>query len=186
MLRRGITCLDVWAWKPESRARSRFHAFFIEENKKMLNNKINVSMKLTMKIKCVVLSLMCTLVLSSCCTLFCAKTEAPALTITSTPSNAYVYLNKKYVGKTPYNHFGDEVDVKKIAVKKPGYESQIIKPRKLNGWAYVNFFIPYNFILGYFLDRSQSKCWKYKNDVFHFNLKKNSGNPDSNSLGRPT
>ncbi|MBO7288183.1 MAG: PEGA domain-containing protein [Bacteroidales bacterium] len=142
----------------------------------MLNNKINVSMKLTMKIKCVVL-LLCSFTFSSCCTLFCAKTEAPALTITSTPSNADVYLNKKYVGKTPYNHFGDEVDVKKITVKKTGYESQKIKPRKLNGWAYVNFFpYPvYNFIWGYFLDRSQSKCWKYKNDVFHFNLKKNSG-----------
>ena len=143
----------------------------------MLNNKINVSMKLIMKIKCVVLSLMCGLALSSCCTLFCPKTEAPALTITSSPSNANVYLNKKYVGKTPYNHFGDKVDVKKITVEKTGYESQTIKPRKLNGWAYVNFFpYPvYNFIWGYFLDRSQSKCWKYKSDVFHFNLKKNSG-----------
>ena len=76
----------------------------------MLNNK---NIKLTMKIKCIVLLLMCSFALSSCCTLFCAKTEAPALTITSTPSNADVYLNKKYVGKTPYNHFGDEVDVKK-------------------------------------------------------------------------
>ena len=101
----------------------------------MLNNKINVSMKLIMKIKCVVLSLMCGLALSSCCTLFCPKTEAPALTITSSPSNANVYLNKKYVGKTPYNHFGDKVDVKKITVEKTGYESQKIKPRKLNGWA---------------------------------------------------
>ena len=29
MLRRGITCLDWWAWKPESQARDKFHAFFV-------------------------------------------------------------------------------------------------------------------------------------------------------------
>ena len=134
-------------------------------------------MKSTMKIKCVVLSLICSLKLSSCCTLFCAKSEVPAITVTSNPSNADVYLNGKYVGKTPYSHFGDKVDVKKITVKKDGYETQKLKPRKLNGWAYVNFFpYPvYNWIWGYFLDRSQSKCWKYKNDVFNFNLEKDSG-----------
>lgn len=138
---------------------------------------MNTSMKSTMKIKCVVLSLICSLKLSSCCTLFCAKSEVPAITVTSNPSNADVYLNGKYVGKTPYSHFGDKVDVKKITVKKDGYETQKLKPRKLNGWAYVNFFpYPvYNWIWGYFLDRSQSKCWKYKNDVFNFNLEKDSG-----------
>lgn len=138
---------------------------------------MNISMKSTMKIKCVVLSLICSLTLSSCCTLFCAKSEVPAITVTSNPSNADVYLNGKYVGKTPYSHFGDKVDVKKITVKKDGYETQKLKPRKLNGWAYVNFFpYPvYNWIWGYFLDRTQSKCWKYKNDVFNFNLEKDNG-----------
>ena len=72
------------------------------------------------------------------------------------------------------NGKGEKVDVKKITVKKAGYVSQSIKPRKLSGWAYVNF-IPwpmYNFLWGYFLDRSQSKCWSYTNDVFNFHLQK--------------
>lgn len=110
--------------------------------------------------------------LSSCGTLFCSQKEVPALTITSSVPNSDVYLNGKYVGQTPYSHFGDKVDVKKITVKKDGYKSQSVKPRKLKGWAYVNF-VPYplyNWIWGYFLDRSKSKCWKYKNDVFHFEL----------------
>lgn len=71
-----------------------------------------------------------------------------------------------------YSHFGETVNVKKITVKKDGYKSQSQKPRKLKGWAYVNF-VPWpmwNWIWGYFLDRSKSKCWKYKSDVFHFEL----------------
>lgn len=139
---------------------------------------MNISMKSTMKIKYVVLSLICGLTLSSCCTLCCTKSEVPAITVTSNPSNADVYFNGKYVGKTPYSHFGDEVNVKKITIKKTGYETQKLNPRKLRGVAYLNF-SPYpfvvNWIWGYFLDRSQSKCWKYKNDVFNFNLEKDSG-----------
>lgn len=135
-------------------------------------------MKRTIKMITFGVLLICSLTLSSCCTLVCTKSEVPAITITSSPSNADVYLNKNYVGKTPYSHFGDEVNVKKITVMKTGYEPQKIKPRKLRGIAYLNF-SPYpfvvNWIWGYFLDRSQSKCWKYKNDVFHFNLEKNSG-----------
>lgn len=114
------------------------------------------------------LSILC----SSCGTLFCTKGEVPALTITSSVPNAEVYLNGRYVGQTPYSHFGETVNVKKITVKKDGYKSQSQKPRKLKGWAYVNF-VPWpmwNWIWGYFLDRSKSKCWKYKSDVFHFEL----------------
>ena len=114
------------------------------------------------------LSILC----SSCGTLFCSKGEVPALTITSSVPDAEVYLNGKYVGKTPYSHFGETVNVKKITVKKDGYKSQSQKPRKLKGWAYANF-VPWpmwNWIWGYFLDRSKSKCWKYKSDVFHFEL----------------
>lgn len=115
-------------------------------------------------------SIMC----SSCGTLFCTRSEAPALTITSSEPNAEVYLNGKYVGNTPYSHFGDRVDVKKITVKKNGYKSQTQKPRKLKTWPYINF-IPWpmwNWIWGYFLDRSKDKCWEYKNDQFYFELEK--------------
>jgi len=109
---------------------------------------------------------------SSCGTLFCTQKEVPALTITYSIPNSDVYLNGRYVGQTPYSHFGDKVDVKKITVKKAGYKAQTQKARKLSGWAYVNF-VPYplyNWIWGYFLDRSKSKCWRYKKDVFHFQL----------------
>lgn len=114
--------------------------------------------------------------LSSCCTLcYPFEMEPPALTITSSVPNADVYLNGKYVGKTPYSHFGDKVDVKEITVKKEGYKTQSRNPRKLKGIAYLNF-IPYplvNWIWGYFYDRKQSKCWEYTDDVFHFYLVKN-------------
>ena len=122
----------------------------------------------------IILTLCCVFLFSSCGTLFCVRTEAPALTITSNVPNADVFLNGRYVGQTPHSHFGDEVDIKNITVKKEGYKSQSLNPRKLTGWAYVNF-IPYplyNWIWGYFLDRSQSKCWKYKSDVFNFYLEK--------------
>ena len=114
------------------------------------------------------------LTFSSCATIFCTKKDVPALTITSNVPDADVYINGKYVGKTPYSHFGDgkKCDAKKIMVKKEGYKSQTEKPRKLSGWAYVNF-IPwplYNWIWGYFLDRSKTKCWKYKQDVYYFEL----------------
>ena len=79
---------------------------------------------------------------SSCGTLFCTQEEVPALTITSSIPNSDVYLNGRYVGQTPYSHFGDKVDVKKITVKKTGYKAQTQKARKLSGWAYVNF-VPY-------------------------------------------
>ena len=131
-------------------------------------------MKLTVKQINLAILLICCFTLSSCGTLFCRKDEVPALTITSIPTNSDVYLNGKYEGKTPYSHFGEKVDVKKITVKSSGYKSQTQKARKLKAWAYVNF-IPYpfyNWIWGYFLDRSQSKCWKYRNDVFHFYLEK--------------
>lgn len=115
-----------------------------------------------------------TLVLSSCGTVFCSQGEVPALTITSNIQNAEVYINGKYVGITPYSHFGEKCDVKKITIKKDGYKNQSVKPRKLKGWAYVNF-VPWpmwNWIWGYFLDRSKSKCWKYKNDTFNFQMER--------------
>lgn len=124
------------------------------------------------RIKFAVLLFGTTTLLSSCGTILCMKKEVPALTITSSVPNSDVYLNGKYVGQTPYSHFGDKVDVKKITVKKAGYKAQTQKARKLSGWAYVNF-IPYplyNWIWGYFVDRKQSKCWRYKKDVFHFQL----------------
>lgn len=107
--------------------------------------------------------------------MFCIQKETPALTITSSVPNSEVYLNGVYVGQTPYSHFGDKVDVKKITVMKPGYKTQTQKARKLSGWAYVNF-VPYplyNWIWGYFLNRSQSKCGDIKMMFSIFNLKKN-------------
>ena len=130
--------------------------------------------KLLKQIKHLGLILISLFLFSSCGTLFCVKKEVPALTITSSVPNSEVYINGKYVGQTPYSHFGDKVNVKTITVKKEGYKQQKQKARILTGWAYVNF-IPYplyNWIWGYFLDRSQSKCWRYKKDVFHFQLEK--------------
>lgn len=124
------------------------------------------------------ISCFCASTLSSCGSIMtCLKERerAPALTITSNVPDADVYINGKYVGKTPYSHFGESnfCDVKKIKVCKDGYKSESKNPRKLNGWAYVNF-VPYplwNWIWGYFYDtRKKSKCWEYKNTVFNFNL----------------
>lgn len=117
----------------------------------------------------------CTFSLSSCGTILCSyQGKPPALTITSNVPNANVYINGKYVGKTPYSYFGesDFCEVKKIEVRKEGYKSKSENPRKLSGWAYVNF-VPYpmvNWIWGYFVDRKQAKCWKYKKEVFNFDL----------------
>ena len=112
--------------------------------------------------------------MSSCGTCFCTAHESdyPALTITSNVSDAEVYLNGDYVGITPYSHFGNECDVKRIKVCKAGYKSKTIRPRELKSTVYWNF-VPYplwNWIWGYFLDRSMSKCWRYKDDHFNFEL----------------
>ena len=122
----------------------------------------------------ILLSISFLLIINSCGTVFCTQNEVPALTITSNVPDAEVYLNGKYVGTTPYNHFGDKCDVKKITVRKEGFKDQSINPRKLSKWAYANF-IPYplaNCIWGYFLDRSKSKCWTYKSDTFDFQLER--------------
>lgn len=124
------------------------------------------------KILTLIIALVITILFSSCGTVFCSQQPVPALTITSNVPDADVYLNGKYVGTTPYSHFGEKCDVKKITVKKSGYKDKTIKPRKLTKWAYANF-IPYpmfNWIWGYFLDRSKSECWYYKRDTFYFVL----------------
>ena len=138
---------------------------------------MEISSKPTVKkLKIIFAVVLLSMLPSSCGTVFCAKQsadEVPALTILSSVPEADVYLNGKYVGKTPYSHFGDKVDVRKITVKKDGYKSKSIKPRKLDQWAYVNF-VPWpmwNWIWGYFVDRCQTKCWRYKKDVFYFDLK---------------
>ena len=61
----------------------------------------------------------CLFLFTSCVTLFCPPREVPALTITSSVPNADVYLNGRYVGQTPYSHFGDKVDVKINSLDKP-------------------------------------------------------------------
>ena len=138
------------------------------------DQRMSVMKKRLLQVKCMMLMLVSIFLLSSCCTLFCIEKEVPALTIESSVPSADVYINGSYYGKTPVSYFSDKVDVKKITVKKEGYKTQSIDPRKLNGWAYMNF-LPYplyNWIWGYFLDRSQSKCWKYEKDVFYFKLER--------------
>ena len=56
----------------------------------------------------ILLSISFSLIINSCGTVFCTQNEVPALTITSNVPDAEVYLNGKYVGTTPYNHFGDK------------------------------------------------------------------------------
>ena len=88
------------------------------------------------KIKTFIAILSLSILFTSCGTIFCTKGDVPALTITSSVPDAEVYLNGKYAGQTPYSHFGETVNIKKITVKKNGYKSQSQKPRKLKGWAY--------------------------------------------------
>ena len=110
---------------------------------------------------------------SSCATLFSPSREVPALTITSSVPDAEVYLNGKYVGKTPYSHFGDKVNVKKIMVKKDGYKPAKQKARKLDKNVYLNFLPSITFIWGFFVDLYCESLYYYPKDVFHFILEKN-------------
>ena len=122
-------------------------------------------------------AILCFLVVSfftSCGTCLNVNKPVPALTITSSVPDCDVYINGKLVGQTPYSHFSDKVDVKKITVKKEGYKTKSLTPRKLKATPYWNFF-PWpggNWIWGYFLDRSKSKCWKYISDSFYFYMEK--------------
>lgn len=114
----------------------------------------------------------CLFLFTSCVTLFSPSREVPALTITSSVPNADVYLNGRYVGQTPYSHFGDKVDVKKIMVKKEGYKPAKQKARKLDKNIYWNFFPSCTFIWGYFVDLLNDDRYYYPNDSFHFVLEK--------------
>lgn len=109
---------------------------------------------------------------TSCATIFCDTETVPALTINSNVPNARVFLNGKYAGTTPYCHFGNTCNVKKITVKADGYKTKSIRPRKLDGLAYLNFVPSPFWIWGYFVDRHQSECWKYKHDTFDFYLER--------------
>ena len=110
----------------------------------------------------------CMLFMSGCVTLFSSRGEVPALTITSSIPNAEVYLNGKFVGFTPYSHFGDKVDVKKITVKKVGYKTATQKARKLDKLIYWNFFPSATFIYGYFIDLFNEDRFYYQK--IHFIL----------------
>lgn len=114
----------------------------------------------------------CLLLLSGCVTLFKSTEEVPALTITSSVPYSEVYLNGKFVGYTPYSHFGDKVDVKKITVKKAGYKTATQKARKLDKLIYWNFFPSATFIYGYFIDLCNDNRFYYPKDTFHFVLEK--------------
>ena len=114
----------------------------------------------------------CLFLFTSCVTLFCPPREVPALTITSSVPNADVYLNGRYVGQTPYSHFGDKVEVKIIMVKKEGYKPAKQQARKLDKNIYWNFFPSYTFIWGYFVDFFNDDSYYYPNDSFHFVLEK--------------
>lgn len=127
-------------------------------------NKFNVSI--------IVLCLLIGFTCNSCATLFSRSSEVPALTITSSVPNADVYINGKYVGTTPYSHFSDRYDVKKITVKKYGYKSQTQKPRKISNWTYCNWIPLYTFLWGFIVDLNTNHCYHYKSDTFHFELEK--------------
>lgn len=112
--------------------------------------------------------------LTSCCTLYPVP-EAPPLTIESSVPRAEVYIKGKFVGHTPYTHWGERANVKKIKVKAHGYKSKTIKTKRKNRAGIYWNFLPYpgvNWIWGYFLDRSIGTGVRYTQDYYYFDLEK--------------
>lgn len=114
------------------------------------------------------------LFLTSCYTCFPGP-EAKPLAIESSVPSAEVYIKGKFVGRTPYTHWGKRANVKKITVKADGYKDKTIKTKRKNkAGIYWNLF-PYpgwNWIWGYFLDRSNGTGVRYTQDYYYFDLEK--------------
>ena len=114
------------------------------------------------------------LLMTSCYTVFPGP-EAKPLTIESSVVGAQVFIKGELVGHTPYTHWGKRANVKKITVKEPGYKDMTLKTKRKNkSGIYWNFFpYPlYNWIWGYFLDRSNGTGVRYTQDYYYFNLQK--------------
>lgn len=136
--------------------------------------------------------LFCLFLLSSCCTVgfsgwdFIEKETATPLVVDANVDGASVYMNGKYVGKTPYTHWGEKAKIRKITVKKEGYiaSSQRTK-RRLNPYIFLNlspamcyYVIPYcinpGWIWGGFLDLATGAGYSnYKKDFYYFELTRN-------------
>lgn len=116
--------------------------------------------------------------LGSCCTISHSlgmNKAADPVTVTSNVDGADVYINGKFVGTTPYTHWETKANVRNIVVKANGYHTQKQKTqRSTKAGAYWNF-LPYplfNWIWGFFLDRSNGTGRKYKQDSYHFQLQR--------------
>lgn len=113
--------------------------------------------------------------LTSCCTVFPGTEKAKPLSIDSSADSAQVFIKGKLVGHTPYTHWGERANVKKITVKKVGYKDMTLKTKRKNkNKIYWNFF-PYpgwNWIWGYFLDRNNGTGVRYTQDYYFFDLEK--------------
>lgn len=98
--------------------------------------------------------------------------DATPLTIESSVPDAKVYIKGKYVGQTPYSHFGTRANIKKIKVTKDGYKDLTLKTkRRTKPSIYLNFIPVYTFIWGYFVDRYNGNGRKYEKDEYYFYLK---------------
>lgn len=130
--------------------------------------------------------------LSSCCTVrfngwkILEKETAVPLAVDANVDGALVYMNGKYMGKTPYTHWGEKAKIRKITVKKDGYVtlSQRTK-RRLDPNIFCNlspvmcyYILPYclnpGWIWGGLLDLATGAGYSnYKKDFYYFELKRN-------------
>ena len=114
------------------------------------------------------------LLMTSCYTLFPGP-EAKPLSIESSVDDAQVFIKGKLVGYTPYTHWGERADVKKITVKKAGYKDMTLKTERKNKKGIYWHFFPYpgwNWIWCYFLDRNNGTGVRYTKDYYFFDLEK--------------
>jgi hypothetical protein len=63
---------------------------------------------------------------------------ADEITIATTPSNALIYINNKYIGKTPYTYKNAPHGKMEIRAKLLGYESQVWNISYYGGKMYLN------------------------------------------------
>lgn len=85
-------------------------------------------------------SAICLLSLTSCATIVHGTRQN--VSISSTPSNAEVWLDRSYVGTTPLIIAMTRNDSHFVSIELEGYERyEIVLSREISGWAFGNIFI---------------------------------------------